>query len=269
LTGFAANSILTRGALAPHLIDAPSFTLIRLGSGALMLSLLVRLRAGGPPAAHGTWRSGAALAGYAVAFTVAYTRIGAGIGALILFGAVQVTMIGTGLVRGERPRRSDWAGVVVAAAGLVLLTAPGAAAPDLSGAVLMAVAGACWGVYSLIGRLGRNPLPTTAGNFWRASILGALALGFLASPSSITATGALLATTSGALASGVAYTLWYAALPSLTAWRAALVQLSVPIMTALAATILLGEALTPRLLAATALVVFGVGLTIRPARQRP
>lgn len=268
LVGFAANSILTRGALAPGLIDAASFTLVRLATGALMLSVLVRLRAGAPPAAGGSWRSAAALAGYAVAFTIAYTRIGAGIGALILFGAVQVTMIGTGLVRGERPRRSDWLGVAIAGAGLATLTVPGATAPDPWGAALMAVAGVCWGIYSLIGRLGRDPLPTTAGNFWRATVLGALALGVLITPSSVTAHGALLATASGALASGVGYTLWYAALPALTAWRAALVQLPVPIMTALAATVFLGERITPRLLVATALVMSGVGLTIRREGRR-
>ena len=267
LVGFAANSILTRGALAPGLIDAPSFTLIRLATGAAMLSLLVRLRSGAPPSAHGAWRSAAALAGYAVAFTLAYTRIGAGVGALLLFGAVQVTMIGTGLVRGERPRRSDWIGVAIAAAGLFTLTLPGATAPDSLGATLMAAAGACWGVYSLIGRLGRDSLSTTVGNFWRATVLGVLALGALVAPARVTTPGVLLATTSGALASGVGYTFWYAALPSLTAWRAALVQLPVPILTALAAVVLLHEPITTRLIVATVLVTFGVWLTMRPNRR--
>lgn len=268
LVGFSANSLLTRAALGAGAIDAPSFTLIRLFTGAITLAILVRLgnRRPGPEEprdARGSWVAALALAGYAVAFTVAYTRIGAAVGALLLFGAVQVTMTGTGLVRGERPRRVDWLGVGLAVAGLVVLTLPGASAPDLAGAVLMLAAGACWGVYSLLGRGSRNPLGTTAGNFARASVLASIALAAALPAAFLSWRGAWLATASGSLASGVGYTFWYAALPALAAWRAALLQLLVPVVTALAAALWLGESISSRLLAATALVIAGVGLTIR------
>jgi len=265
LIGFAANSLLTRGALGHGWIDAPAFTVIRLATGALTLALLVRARQK-TPARSGGWMSAAWLAGYAVAFTLAYTRIGAGIGALLLFGAVQVTMITVGLLKGERPLGRDWFAVALASAGLAWLTLPGAAAPNVTGAVLMLAAGACWGAYSLAGRASRDPLATTSGNFWRATILGVLALGFLMNTSSVTWRGALMAAASGSLASGVGYTLWYAALPSLTAWRAALLQLSVPVITALAAALLLAESIPSRLLVATALVFAGVALSL-PRRR--
>jgi drug/metabolite transporter (DMT)-like permease len=271
LVGFSANSLLTRAALGAGAIDAPSFTLIRLITGAVTLAILVRpfTARSAPPAdgpdhrSRGSWVAAFALAGYAVAFTVAYTRIGAAVGALLLFGAVQITMTGTGLVRGERPGRVDWIGVGLAIAGLAVLTLPGATAPDLLGAVLMLAAGACWGVYSLLGRTSRDPLGTTAGNFVRASLLAAIALAAALPAASLSWRGALLATASGSLASGVGYTFWYAALPALAAWRAALLQLLVPIVTALAAAMWLGESLSTRLLAATALVIAGVALTVR------
>jgi drug/metabolite transporter (DMT)-like permease len=267
LIGFAANSLLTRGALGNGWLDAPTFTLIRLTTGALTLALLVRLRSANSAAERGSWTSALSLAGYAVAFTLAYTRIGAGIGALLLFGAVQVTMIVVGLVRGERPLARDWIAVVLASAGLVWLTVPGAAAPNLLGASLMLLAGVCWGAYSIAGRSSRNPLATTSGNFWRATVLCVLVLGLLIDSTTFTVRGALMATASGALASGVGYTLWYAALPSLAAWRAALLQLSVPIITAAAATVMLAESISPRLTIATALVCGGVALSM-PRRRR-
>jgi drug/metabolite transporter (DMT)-like permease len=263
---FAANSLLTRGALGHGLLDAPTFTIVRLATGAVMLAVLLRLRQG-PPSERGAWVPALALAGYAVAFTLAYTKIGAGVGALLLFGAVQVTMIATGLIRGERPLARDWAGLLLAAAGLAWMTLPGASAPDLIGSALMVIAGASWGAYSIIGRRSRDPLAATAGNFWRASILGAIALGALCKPGAFTWTGLTLAATSGAIASGVGYTFWYSALPRLTAWRAALVQLPVPVLTALAAIVILGESVTDRLMVATLLVCGGVALTL--VRSRP
>lgn len=263
LCAFAANSLLTRAALGPGLLDPASFTLLRLGSGALTLALIVRLGGRGTEARE-PWTSALWLAGYAIGFTLAYVRIGAAVGALLLFGAVQVTMIGAGLVCGERPARVDWLGVALAAAGLVVLTRPGLSAPDPIGAALMIAAGACWGAYSLAGRRGVDPLCRTALNFARATLLALpFGLGSLGSLQ-ITAPGVGLALVSGSLASGVGYTLWYQALPSLAAWRAATVQLAVPVLTALAAAALLGEALTLRLAIATALVAAGVGLTVWP-----
>jgi drug/metabolite transporter (DMT)-like permease len=269
LTGFAANSLLTRAGLGAGRIDAATFTGLRLTSGALTLLLLARLRGGGrATAGGGSWSSAAALAGYAIAFTLAYARVGAGIGALILFGSVQITMIGTGLVRGERPARADWAGIAVAFAGLVVLTRPGATSPDPIGSLLMAVAGACWGAYSLAGRRVHDPLLATTGNFVRAT---AVAMAFVAvswSTRHVTSTGAWLAIASGSLASGIGYTFWYAALPSLASWRAAVLQLIVPVATAAAAVFLLGETITTRLVIAMIAVVCGIGLTIRPATRR-
>jgi drug/metabolite transporter (DMT)-like permease len=266
LIGFAANSLLTRGALSPGWSDAPAFTIIRLATGAVTLALLVRARKAAP-AEQGGWTSALALAGYAVAFTLAYTRIGAGIGALLLFGAVQVTMILTGLLRGERPLARDWVAVAVASAGIAWLTLPGATAPNLPGALLMVAAGACWGAYSLAGRSSRDPLAATSGNFWRATILGTATLVFLIDTSTLTWRGALLAAVSGSLASGVGYTLWYAVLPSLSAWRAALLQLCVPVITALAATLLLAEAIPGRLIVASVLVFAGVLLSLPSGRR--
>ncbi len=267
LVGFSANSLLTRAALAGGRIDPASFTNLRLMSGALTLYLLSTSRGQAKPA--GGWASATALAGYAIAFTLAYVRIGAGIGALILFGSVQVTMIGRGLVSGERPSLVDWLGLVIAVAGLVVLTRPGFAAPDPVGSMLMGVAGVCWGAYSLAGRLSRDPLATTTGNFLRACIFGLIFAAVSLPTRHITGTGAVLALASGSLASGVGYTLWYAALPALAAWRAAVLQLVVPVATACAAVLFLGESLTPRLIIAMVCVIAGVGLTIRrPAAAR-
>ncbi len=275
LIGFSANSLLTRSALGAGRLDPASFTAVRLITGAVTLVLVARLRTAGvtpsrgPAAQNGSWPSAIALAGYAIFFTLAYARIGAAVGALVLFGSVQVTMIGAGLVQGERPARIDWAGLVLAIAGLLTFTLPGVMAPDLIGTGLMALAGVSWGAYSLAGRGSRDPLGVTAGNFLRAALFGLLFF-VAAAPIGwhLTRSGIWLAAASGSIASGVGYTLWYAALPALAAWRAAVIQLVVPILTALCAAVMLDEALTFRLLAATTLVAAGVGLTIWPSKHR-
>lgn len=269
LLGFAGNSLLSRLALRPHLIDPSTFAAVRLGTGAAALLLLSRLR--GKPAydpQHGSWTSAWLLLGYALPFTWAYQRIGAGIGALLLFGAVQVTMIGWGIARGERPGAREWLGLALASLGLSVLTLPGAARPDLIGLALMLVAGVAWGAYSLRGRGSRDPLAATTGNFVRGTPLAVLAW-IVARPFGGLHTwhaeprGLMLAAASGALASGVGYTLWYAALPGLSAMRAALVQLSVPVLAAAAAVVLLDEPLTLRLVWASILVLGGVLLAVR------
>ncbi|HET9450073.1 MAG TPA: EamA family transporter, partial [Aggregicoccus sp.] len=212
------------------------------------------------------WPSALALFAYAAGFSLAYVRIGAGVGALLLFGCVQLTMLGAGLARGERPRALEWVGLAVALSGLVGLTLPGASAPDAVGALLMAGAGAAWGLYSLRGRGARNPLAATAGNFLRsvplAALLWLLAL-LLGQASSASARGLALAAASGALASGLGYSLWYAALPSLSAARAAIVQLSVPVLAAAGAVLLLDEPLTQRLVLGGAALLLGVLLSLR------
>lgn len=267
LAGFAANSLLTRAALQGALVDPMTFMSVRLVSGALMLAAIIRFRSAGR-AGRGSWIMATALATYAVAFTLAYTRIAAGAGALLLFASVHVTMFARGWVRGERPSAAGLAGTALAIVGLGVLTAPGLSAPDATGALLMVVAGASWGVYSLLGRSSADPMATTADNFMRAAVMTVplvvmgMQVGRIPSPQWTTA-GVVLASLSGAVASGLAYAAWYAALPRLPAWRAALVQLAVPVVTALAAAIVLNEAVTMRLLAALALVVGGLWLARR------
>lgn len=263
LLGFAANSLLTRLALGPRLIDAASFTTLRLTAGALALLLLTRLRRPAADLRQGSWTSALLLFGYVVPFSYAYLRIGAGMGALILFGTVQLTMVGWGLLRGERPRVGEWLGLVVAFAGLAALTLPGNARPDAWSFLLMVLAGVAWGAYSVRGRRSRDPLGATAGNFLRSVPLAALLVALVlfapwlgelhASPE-----GVALALASGALASGVAYTFWYTALPGLTALRAALVQLTVPVLAALGAVVLLDERPSARLLGSGSAVLGGV-----------
>ncbi|MDY7227802.1 DMT family transporter [Hyalangium rubrum] len=272
LGGFAANSLLCRAALAGggRLIDAASFTSVRLLSGALVLGVLLRLRAGRYQG--GSWGSALALFTYAAGFSLAYVRIPAGVGALLLFGCVQTTMLGTGLVRGERPKPLEWAGLLLALGGLMGLTAPGATAPDFTGAALMAGAGVAWGVYSLRGRGSTHPLAATAHNFLlsvpMALVLSGVSAGMQGTPH-IMMRGAVLAVASGALASGVGYSLWYAALPHLTATRAAIVQLSVPVLAATGGVLLLGEQLTPRLLGAGTALLCGVLLALASRWRKP
>ena len=270
LTGFSANSLLTRAALQTGRLDALSFVGVRLVSGAVMLWLILRWRREPAIREDGSQGSAAALFGYAILFTVAYILIGASVGALILFGAVQVTMIGAGIIFGERPRAADWLGAGCALAGLLVLTIPGATAPNPLGAAMMAGAGVAWGIYSLHGRSSRDPLGATAGNFRRAAIPGAALLlgGALADYAHATTSGLLLAVASGALASGLGYTLWYAALPELTRMRAAVLQLTVPVITAFAAAALLGEAISARLAASAGLIAVGVWLTVRSTPTR-
>ncbi len=274
MLAFAANSLLCRLALRETGIDAASFTTIRLASGALMLWLVVRLRGGSahtggsadhPP--HGSWASALALFAYAAAFSFAYRTLPAGAGALLLFGAVQATMIGYGLWRGERLGARQSAGMALAAAGLVGLLLPGLSAPPLQGAVLMLASGVAWGVYSLRGRGIANPAASTAGNFLRAVPFAlVLSLAQLSS-ASVDAAGAAYAVASGALASGLGYALWYGALPLLRATTAATVQLSVPVLAALGAAAFLGEAITLRLMLSSLAVLGGIALVIRSPRR--
>jgi drug/metabolite transporter (DMT)-like permease len=265
LFAFAANSLLCRSALAPRLIDPTSFTTVRIVSGALTLSALVKLlpaRGDAPPAARGNWISAIALFAYAIAFSLAYVRIGAGVGALVLFGTVQITMVSWGLATGERPRLGEWMGLGLAVLGLAMFMLPGAHAPDPWGTALMIVAGVAWGVYSLRGRRSSRPLLTTADNFVRAVPFAVVASAIALGAASSTARGAALAAASGAIASGLGYCLWYLALPRHTATRAALVQLLVPIIAAFGAIVLLGESITLRLLGGGSVVVAGVALAV-------
>lgn len=260
LVAFAGNSLLCRAALAQGGIDAAGFTLLRLLSGAVALALLAQLRPNGH--GRGDWRSALALFAYAAAFSYAYLQLTAATGALLLFGAVQATMIARGLWLGERLRPLQLTGLVLACGGLVGLVLPGLSAPPLTGALLMLGAGIAWGVYSLRGRGAGDPLQITAGNFLRALPMAALLALLLMGRMSMTPAGVGYAVLSGALASGVGYAIWYAALPSLRATTAATVQLGVPVLAALGGVALLGEPLTPRLLLAAAAILGGIALVV-------
>ena len=262
LLAFAGNSILCRMALGDALIDPAGFTAVRLGAGALALWLLVALRSRGLPRLAGQWASAAALFVYAAAFSLAYVSLSAGTGALILFGAVQLTMILAGLHAGERPRAAEWLGLALALLGIVVLVRPGLTAPEPAGSALMAAAGVAWGLYSLRGRSSSEPLRTTAGNFLLTVPAAAVLVLLAGGAGAWTVRGALLAMASGALASGAGYAIWYAALPGLTATRAALVQLLVPVLAAGGGVALLSEAIPLRLPFAAALVLGGVALAV-------
>jgi drug/metabolite transporter (DMT)-like permease len=269
MVAFAANSVLCRLALGRATVDAASFTTIRLLSGAVaLLALALMLHSGRPIAPRGSWRAACALFGYAIAFSFAYLSLSAGTGALILFGAVQLTMIAAALRAGERPGALQWLGFAAAIAGLVYLVAPGVTAPSPLGALLMAFAGACWGVYSLLGRGSTNPMLDTTANFLRATPLALVASAIAFAHTQISATGVLLAIASGALSSGVGYVIWYAALRGLTATRAAIVQLVVPLLAALGGVFFLEEVFTARLAIAGVLILGGVALAIGTRTMR-
>ncbi|MCL4806221.1 MAG: DMT family transporter [Thermoanaerobaculia bacterium] len=268
MAAFAANSLLCRAALGPGLVDAATFTSVRLLSGALVLALLVRLTRPAARVARDL-RAAAALFVYALAFSLAYTRIPAALGALLLFGAVQVTMVGRGLAAGERPGRAEWAGIVLSFGGLVALTLPGLRQGDPGGALLMVGAGVAWGVYSLLGRSSRgDPLAANATHFATAvplALLVSLASAGFGAPK-LSAPGLGLAVASGALASGLGYAVWYAALRGLSSTQAALVQLSVPPLAALGGVLLLGEDVTLRLALSAAAILGGIALAATSRR---
>ena len=261
MMAFAANSLLCRLALREAHIDAASFTLIRLASGAIMLWLIVRLR-GGTIGQHGSWPSAFALFAYAAGFSFAYLTLTAATGALLLFSAVQATMIGYGLWRGERFGPIQSVGLLLACAGLVGLLLPGLSAPPLDGALLMIAAGISWGVYSLRGRGSSNATSSTAGNFIRSLPFVALLSLLMMSRFSLDLVGVGYAIASGALASGIGYTVWYFVLPGLRATTAATVQLSVPVIAALGGALFLDEVITQRLVLAAIAVLGGITIVI-------
>jgi drug/metabolite transporter (DMT)-like permease len=270
LFAFAGNSLLCRMALRQVSIDPATFTSVRILSGAVVLAIILRLRAGSL-AGSGSWLSALALFTYAIAFSFAYVSLPAGTGALLLFGAVQATMIGYGLWSGERLRAIQSAGLVCALGGLAGLLLPGISAPPLAGALLMLAAGVAWGIYSLRGKRAADPIDVTAGNFVRA-VPFALVLSLAAwSRMRFDYTGIGYAVASGALTSGVGYAIWYTALPYLKATSAATIQLSVPVMTALAGVLFLGETMTLRLVVASSVILGGIALVVLNGgpRRRP
>ena len=289
MLAFAGNSLLARLALGvrdgnPPAIDAAGFTGIRLASGAAVLALILlwRRRKKQPGRARapamkdpmptsstdadgfpGSWPSAAALLVYAVCFSFAYARIGAAVGALVLFASVQATMIGAGLVAGERPGRLEILGLFVAFSAFVWWIAPHVVTPEIVGAVLMILSGIAWGVYSLRGRGAGDPATVSAGNFMRTLpvAIPLVAVSLAASPL-LSEHGVIVALASGVVASGLGYIVWYAALPLLTATRAAIVQLSVPVIAAAGGVAFLGESLDGRFVVAAILVLGGIALAV-------
>jgi len=267
---FAANSVLCRLALRNTTIDPASFTSLRLISGAAMLWLLTHIGRRTRSDRGASWPSAFALFAYAAAFSFAYVSLSAGTGALLLFGAVQATMIIGGALGGERIGLRQAIGLALAFAGLVILVLPGIASPPLSAAALMLVAGVAWGLYSLRGRGSGDPTAATAGNFLRAVPMTIiLSLLFLAS-ARWNALGAVYASLSGALASALGYAIWYTALRGLSATGAATVQLSVPMIAALGGVALLGETVSLRLVIAAVAILGGIAVVLaRPASIYP
>lgn len=261
MIAFAGNSLLCRLALKQTAIDAASFTFIRIFSGAVALWLLLKIRRVAWKDA-GNWPSALALFGYAAAFSFAYVTLSAGTGALLLFGAVQATMILWGLLKGERLHALQVVGLTIAVSGLVVLVFPGLSAPPMGGSILMLGAGLAWGVYSLRGKAAGDPATATAGNFLRAVPM-TLVLSITLLPwTRLDRAGVGYAVLSGAIASGLGYVIWYTALPGLKAASAATVQLSVPVLAAAGGIILLGEPLTLRFLVASIAVLGGIALVV-------
>jgi drug/metabolite transporter (DMT)-like permease len=268
LVAFAANSVLCRLALGEDAIDPYAFTGIRLGSGALILSILAASRrpGRGRTSLRTGWISAIWLVLYAVPFSVAYTRLDAGTGALLLFGAVQLTMLGRELVLGRSPRRYEWVGLIGALAGVVYLVSPGLRAPDPVAAGLMVGAGVGWGSYTIAGKGVVNPVASTAANFRRAALF-VVPVAAVARPVwAVSVPGAVLAVASGALASGLGYAVWYTALRHISVTRAALVQLAVPPLAAAGGVAFIGETITFRLFAASAVILGSIGVGILARR---
>jgi drug/metabolite transporter (DMT)-like permease len=258
---FAGNSLLCRLALKTTAIDAASFTGIRLISGAIVLWLIVQMKRG-HVSGKGNWSSAFALFVYAAGFSFAYRNLSAATGALLLFGAVQATMIFYGFSQGERFQKIQWLGFFMAFTGLIVLLLPGLAAPPLDGSLLMLAAGIAWGVYSLRGKADGDPLQTSAGNFLRAVPFALACSFFMINHQQLDPSGIWLAIFSGALTSGIAYVVWYTVLPALKATTAATVQLAVPAITAMGGIVLLQEPISLRLIFASMAILGGIAFVI-------
>jgi drug/metabolite transporter (DMT)-like permease len=263
LVAFALNSVLCRLALQTGEIDAVGFTLIRLLSGAAaLLAINYFASRNENKKGRGNWISAFFLFAYAICFSLAYVSLTTATGALILFSSVQFTMIAVGLFRGERPGAMEWTGLFLALSGLVWLVFPGLSSPPIVGSVLMVSAGASWGVFTLRGRGSEDAIAEMSGNFLRAvPMIILVSLPFLFQLK-ISSNGALYATLSGVVTSGIGYSIWYSVLKHHTATRAAIMQLIVPALAAFGGTVILSEAVSLRLVLASALILCGIGLAV-------
>ena len=263
LIAFAGNSVLCRLALGAGQIDAGSFTWIRLLSGIFVLALLLNAtKSVDESSDNGSWCAATALFVYAATFSYAYITLDTGVGALILFGSVQVTMIMAGAVRGHRLLRCEFLGMLLAFAGLIYLVWPNLNTPSITGFGLMLIAGIAWGIYTLAGAGSSNPLRATSFNFFRtAPFVGAILMATITT-SELSQNGILLAVISGGLTSALGYTLWYQALRWLTAIQAGVVQLLVPVIASFGGVLFVGEIITWPLVIASLLILGGVGLVL-------
>ena len=259
LLAFAGNSVLCRIALDNNIIDAASFTSIRLFSGIVFLLFLVRVKTKQKiNLKKGSWLSAFFLFLYALAFSYGYITLDTGTGALILFGAVQATMIIYSLVKGRKLLLIEWIGLLFAALGLCILLLPGASAPSLNGFILMAISGTAWGAYTLAGKGSQNPLVDTAHNFLKTLPLIAIVTLLTLNDIQLSNKGIMLAIISGAVMSGLGYAIWYSVLTKLSVTEAATIQLSVPIIATIGGVIFSNELVTIKLILASILVLGGV-----------
>ncbi len=263
LIAFAANSVLCKMALGENAIDASGFTIIRLLSGAIVLLAIVRLKKNKSTSTKkGSWFSGSMLFLYAIAFSFAYNSLDTGTGALILFGAVQITMITISIIKGNRLLFTEWLGVIIAFFGFVYLILPGVTAPSIKGFVLMTSAGMAWGIYTLNGKQSKNPLMDTTFNFIRTIPFLIVLLILAFKHVNLTYEGIWLAVISGGVTSGIGYTIWYMALKDLTETQAAVVQLLVPVIAAFGGVIFISESITQRLSIASLLILGGILIVV-------
>ncbi len=267
MLAFAANSLLCRVALRGEAIDPVAFTLVRLLSGALALWLISSLRTK-TESMQGNWKGALSLFVYALGFAYAYVQLDTGTGALLLFGAVQMTIVGYGLFRGERLSVPAVAGLLIASAGLVALLLPGSSAPPLISSMIMIIAGMAWGIYSILGKGASSPLGSTTGNFMLAIPAIVLVALLQADEIRMTLAGVIAALVSGAIASGIGYALWYRVMPRLGSFQAASVQLSVPVLASVGGLIFLGESLSLRLVLASCAVLVGITLVLMSRRAQ-
>lgn len=264
LIAFAGNSVLCRLALEGGSIDPYSFTTLRvLGAVMTLVPLSCSIRStAGTGWAHGSWRSGLALYAYAATFSLAYISLSSGTGALILFGAVQITMLMAAHGHGERMLATQWAGFAVAIAGVIYLVSPGISAPNPMGALLMLISGVAWGLYSIAGKVTPFPTLTTSGNFLRAAPFALASSVFALPHMQVSSQGAALALLSGSITSGLGYVIWYRTLPKLSTTQASIAQLLVPLLATLGGVVFIGETFTRRLAIASVMVLGGIAWSI-------
>ncbi len=263
LIAFAGNSVLCRLALGENTIDAASFTAIRMLSGIIVLLVLLKLtQTSNARISKGSWKASFFLFLYALAFSFAYISLETGVGALILFGSVQITMILSSVISGNKLHFIEWSGALIAFSGFVYLVMPDLTSPTFTGFVLMAVAGIAWGFYTLAGKGSQNPMSDTTYNFLRTLPLVIILIAVTFQHSALTQKGILLAALSGGVTSGIGYAIWYTALGGLSALQAAVVQLLVPVIAAAGGVLFSDEIVSLRLLLSSALILGGIGIVI-------